>query len=43
VYLVQVYNYDPGASVDFVVWATGVPEQLAPAAPGLPLPAAPAS
>ena len=39
VYLVQVYNYDPSAAVDFVVWATGVPEQLAPAAPGVPVPA----
>ena len=28
VYLVQVYSYDPRVSVEFAVWATGLPEVL---------------
>jgi hypothetical protein len=43
VYLVQVYNSHPSATVHFTVWATGVPEHLAPSAPGLPLPPPPVS
>jgi hypothetical protein len=36
VYLIQVYNADPGTGVNYTIWATGVPKSLAPTAPGLP-------
>jgi hypothetical protein len=39
VYLVQVYSYDPNTSIDFTIWATGLPELLRPSsAPGLNAP-----
>jgi hypothetical protein len=38
VYLIQVYNFDPSTTLHFTIWATGVPENLSPAAPGLASP-----
>jgi hypothetical protein len=32
-YLVQVFNFDPRVSVDFTIWASGLPEAVRPSGP----------